>query len=56
MSRLLTLVASAAAALTFAGSALADFSQPAPVFDAQPALVTPDQEGDGRLVGWTTTF
>ena len=55
MFRLVTLLAPVAAALTFAGSALA-YTQAPPVLDPQPAFVTPDQEGDGRLVGWTTTF
>ena len=55
MSRVIPLLASIAAALTFAGSALA-YAQTPPVFDPQPAFVAPDQEGDGRLVGWTTTF
>jgi hypothetical protein len=55
--RLLLFVAVLAAALTFAGSALAYSALPTtPVFDPQPALVTPDQEGDGRQVGWTSTF
>jgi hypothetical protein len=51
------LLAAVAAALTLAGTALAADSTPTtPVFDPQPAFVTPNEEGDGRLVGWTGTF
>ena len=47
--------AAVTAALALAGTALAAVPT-TPVFDPQPALVTPDQEGDGREIGWTSTF